>query len=281
MSSIDNLSAGFAAGAERRFDSQTTSHGRWGEKLGRDAGASLEFMDYRVYVPGDDLRHIDWNAYGRTDRLIVKRFENEIQPHVDILLDTSRSMAITPQKQAAAEYLTGYFMGAAENSRFSCQLWRLTGGAFDRSTYRQLVTQQSAPMAFESTTSLGKTILESCPDWNPKTFKIILSDFLWEEDPFAVTRRLGSSGAWTAYVQILDRQDARPDFSGDVRLTDSETDEFAVRRADAGLLKTYAQNLTRHQNQWNSACRSVGAVWVVITAQELASVSIALNGIVS
>ena len=123
MSSIDNLSAGFAAGAERRFDSQTTSHGRWGEKLGRDAGASLEFMDYRAYAPGDDLRHIDWNAYGRTDKLIVKRFENEIQPHVDILLDTSRSMAITPQKQAAAEFLTGYFMGAAENSRFSCQLW--------------------------------------------------------------------------------------------------------------------------------------------------------------
>ena len=184
MSSIDNFSAGFAAGAERRFDSQTTSHGRWGEKLGRDAGASLEFMDYRAYVPGDDLRHIDWNAYGRTDRLIVKRFENEIQPHVDILLDTSRSMAITPQKQAAAEFLTGYFMGAAENSRFSCQLWRIKDGVFDRSTYRQLVTEQSAPMEFDSTTSLGATILESGPDWNAKTFKIILSDFLWEEDPF-------------------------------------------------------------------------------------------------
>ena len=281
MSSIDNLSAGFAAGAERRFDSQTTSHGRWGEKLGRDAGASLEFMDYRAYVPGDDLRHIDWNAYGRTDRLIVKRFENEIQPHVDILLDTSRSMAITPQKQAAAEFLTGYFMGAAENSRFSCQLWRIKDGVFDRSTYRQLVTEQSAPMDFDSTTSLGATILESGPDWNAKTFKIILSDFLWEEDPFVVTRRLGSAGAWVAYVQLLDAQDVHPDFSGDVRLTDSESEEFAVRRADTGLFKMYEQNLHRHQNQWNSACRAVGAVWAEVVANELDNVYAALSGIVS
>ena len=128
---------------------------------------------------------------------------------------------------------------------------------------------------------MGATILESGPDWNAKTFKIILSDFLWEEDPFAVTRRLGASGAWVAYVQVLDAQDVHPDFSGDVRLTDSETDEFAVRRADTGLFKMYEQNLTRHQNQWNSACRAVGAVWAEVVANELDNVYVALSGIVS
>ena len=267
--------------AEKLVFCKNTDNLYSGGRRSKMLGSTVEFANFREYIQGDDFRRIDWNAYGRTDRLIVKRFENEIQPHVDILLDTSRSMAITPQKQAAAEYLTGYFMGAAENSRFSCQLWRMIDGVFDRSSYRQFITEQTAPMAFDSTTSLGATILESGPDWNPKTFKIILSDFLWEEDPFAVTRRLGSADAWAAYVQILDRQDVHPDFTGDVRLTDSETDAFAIRRADAGLFKTYEQNLSRHQNQWNSACRAVGAVWAEVVAQELSNVYAALSGIVS
>lgn len=277
MGALENFSAGFESGLQRRFNIQSASHGRWGEKLGKDAGASLEFMDYRSYEPGDDLRHIDWNAYGRTDRLIVKRFENEIQPQVDILLDTSRSMAITPQKEAAAEFLTGYFMGVAENSRFSCQLWRTKEGLYERNTYRQISTEQSQPLEFDSPQSLGAAILDSAPDWNPKTFKIILSDFLWEEDPLLITRRLGSAGGWLAFIQVLDSQDVHPPFGGDVKLTDSETDEFVIRRVDSGLLKKYEENLRHHQNQWNSACRSVGAVWSEIVAQELDNVFVKLG----
>jgi uncharacterized protein (DUF58 family) len=55
-------------------------------------GSSVEFAEYRAYQPGDDLRRVDWRLYGRTDRLHVKRFEDETQLNVWLVLDTSLSM---------------------------------------------------------------------------------------------------------------------------------------------------------------------------------------------
>src|SRR5258708_12177625 len=67
--------------------------GRSGELLGRGTGSSLEFQEYREYVPGDDIRHLDWGAYARSDMLMVRLFREEISPKTEILLDASRSMA--------------------------------------------------------------------------------------------------------------------------------------------------------------------------------------------
>jgi uncharacterized protein (DUF58 family) len=67
------------------------------ERRSRQTGASLDFADYRNYVLGDDLRSLDWNVYGRLDRLFVKLFEQEQDLHVYFLLDASASMAWQPE----------------------------------------------------------------------------------------------------------------------------------------------------------------------------------------
>ena len=56
-------------------------------------GHGLEFADYRPYSPGDDFRHIDWQLYGRTDRLYVRQFREEQDLNINIILDSSHSMA--------------------------------------------------------------------------------------------------------------------------------------------------------------------------------------------
>src|SRR6187431_2513125 len=66
--------------------------GRSGELLGRATGSSLEFQEYREYTPGDDVRHIDWAAYARSDTLMVRLYREEISPRTEILLDASLSM---------------------------------------------------------------------------------------------------------------------------------------------------------------------------------------------
>src|SRR5579863_10077366 len=71
---------------------RTPAAGRSGELLGRGTGSSLEFQEYREYVPGDDIRHLDWGAYARSDTLMVRLFREEISPRTEILLDASRSM---------------------------------------------------------------------------------------------------------------------------------------------------------------------------------------------
>src|SRR4029078_1288464 len=64
-----------------------------GERRSRARGQSVEFADYRIYVPGDDFRYLDWNLYGRLDRLFLKLYEEERELPVSLFLDASESMS--------------------------------------------------------------------------------------------------------------------------------------------------------------------------------------------
>src|ERR1700709_729851 len=76
-----------------------------------DCGFSQEFAEYRAYTPGDDLRHVDWNVFARTERIYLKRFRGETNSQLLILLDTSASMGYTSGKITKLDY--GRFMAAS------------------------------------------------------------------------------------------------------------------------------------------------------------------------
>src|ERR1700689_4151276 len=73
---------------------QVAASGMTGSRSGRRSGSSIDFQDYREYQPGDDLRFIDWGIYARTDRLTIKLFREEVIPHLDLVIDGSRSMSL-------------------------------------------------------------------------------------------------------------------------------------------------------------------------------------------
>src|SRR5205085_2991332 len=88
--------------------------GMVGGTLSQRSGSSLEFRDHRAYEPGDDLRHIDWSAYARTDQLTIKLFREEVTPVLDLVLDSSRSMDLEgTDKAGAAVALAAFFATAA------------------------------------------------------------------------------------------------------------------------------------------------------------------------
>ena len=97
-----------------------------GSSLSSRAGSSLEFRDHRAYEPGDDLRHIDWNAYARTDQLTIKLFREEVTPHLDLVIDGSKSMDLegTPKGRAAVA-LSAFFAAAASRAGYSHLAWQL------------------------------------------------------------------------------------------------------------------------------------------------------------
>jgi len=80
-----------------------------GELSGKRTGSSIEYQDRKDYVPGDDVRHIDWRAYARNDKLTIKLYREEICPTVDIIVDTSLSMAVTDAKAIRRMDLTYLF----------------------------------------------------------------------------------------------------------------------------------------------------------------------------
>src|SRR5580704_10380167 len=93
---------------------QVAASGWTGSRSGRRAGSSIDFQDYREYQPGDDLRFIDWGIYARSDRLAIKLFREEVTPHLDLVLDGSRSMGLAgTAKPAAAAQLAALLATAA------------------------------------------------------------------------------------------------------------------------------------------------------------------------
>src|SRR5271166_3380527 len=118
-----------------------------GERKSKRRGSSVEFAEHRNYTVGDDLRHIDWNVYGRLDKLFLKLFLEEEDLHVYTLLDTSLSMNFgTPTKlhygkQVAAALA---FIGLVNHDRvvmdtFSASLDRGLQGIRGRSQMWRIV----------------------------------------------------------------------------------------------------------------------------------------------
>src|SRR5258707_7334627 len=111
---------------------QVAASGLTGSRAGRRSGSSIDFQDYREYQPGDDLRFIDWGIYARTDRLTVKLYREEVIPHLDLILDGSRSMNLEGTAKAiATAKLSALLAAAAANAQCTQAVW-LSGEGFQR-----------------------------------------------------------------------------------------------------------------------------------------------------
>ena len=248
---------------------QSTLAGQRGEQLGRRSGSSVDFQDYRDYQPGDDLRHIDWNAYARTDQLTVKLFREEVQPHLDLILDTSGSMALTGSPKAdALHQLAAIFATAAGNARCSQTVW-MTGEGFQR------VANDSQPPSAWGDISLGNaTSFEQShsllpPRLRRQGIRVIISDLFWPGNPLPTLRKLTEGAASVYIVQLLAPGDLEPPQPGNVQLEDSETGETLSLYIDTTVQEQYRQTLRRLQQSWDDAAKQTGAKLVTITADNL------------
>jgi uncharacterized protein (DUF58 family) len=270
MSAADYLREGEAAA--RRFALSVPRSGpvnRAGAALGARAGSSLEFRDYRGYEPGDDLRHIDWNAFARSDQLNVKLYREEVSPHLDLLIDGSRSMALVDTVKARAVLaLAGFFSAAAANAGFSHTGWLLAEDA------QLLGDRVRRPESWETirfdyrespVTALGRVAAR----WRPRGVRVLISDLLWEADPGQIARQLADRAASAVVIQVLAATDVDPPEGGFLRLQDSETDSIREIRVDAGVVLRYRESLTRLQGHWHNSTRAVGTVFVTLVAEEL------------
>jgi uncharacterized protein (DUF58 family) len=248
---------------------QVAASGQVGSRLGRRPGSSIDFQDYREYQPGDDLRFIDWSIYARSDRLNIKLFREEVTPHLDVVLDGSRSMNLeATEKGMAAAKLTALLAVAAANAQCSRAIW-LSGEGFQR-----LANDTHPPSAWDGL-QLGsaRTPDQSFDILAPKLrrlgIRVFISDLLWPGNPLTTIRRLREGAAQLFVVQLLARDDATPPEHGSVRLIDSETGEESEIYVDAAVKKQYADNLAQLQQSWDDACRQTGAHLTTMIAEDL------------
>lgn len=264
------LAEGQQAGARYCLAAPRRSpQGTAGSQLGRLAGESMEFMDHREYQPGDDLRRLDWAAYARSDKMIVKLYRQEVCPHLDVVIDGSRSMALQgSEKRRAAVGLASALSTAADNAGHShrayitghgCQ--PVVGGAESPTLWQGL--------AFDSPEGPPESFRTLPPAWRPRGMRVLLSDLLWLGDPLELLTPLSDRAAAVYVIQLLAAADANPRRQGNVRLVDSETGGVEEVFLDAAALGRYRNNLQRHRENWRRAARQVGAVMVPLVAEEL------------
>jgi uncharacterized protein (DUF58 family) len=263
---------GQRAGARYRLEPpRLAPQGLAGARLGHRSGSSLEFMDHREYQPGDDIRRIDWAGYARSDRLIVKRYREEVSPHLDLLVDGSRSMKLAGSAKAAAALgLAAALATAAAEHHFTHTLW-WAGQAVRRASQPGDQPHAWQGLEFEGDQPLDRTLARLGPAWRRQAVRIVISDLLWPGDPAGLLRQLANNAASLVVIQVLAKVDITPPRQGNLRLMDSETGEQLELFIDAQARQRFTQTFQRHQQTWREAAAAVGARLVTLTAEDVAA----------
>lgn len=242
------------------------SLGRSGELLGRGVGSSVEFQEYREYRPGDDLRHLDWAAYGRSDALMVRLFREEISPKTQILLDASRSMnAGSPAKSLVARQLAAVFALLAAGLGGSPQIVPLDGSRPPRPLGLPEL-DRLATLPFDSAATLVDLVTDGSLPPGKRAVRIVLSDFLFPHDPERLVRRLGTDVTALWLIQTLAAFEADPSPLGGRKLADIETGDETDLVLDRTTITAYKERLATLQQGLARQCRRSHATFVTVVA---------------
>jgi uncharacterized protein (DUF58 family) len=206
-----------------------------------DFGFSQEFAEYRAYTPGDDLRHVDWNLFARTERTYLKRYRGETNSQLTILLDASNSMQFTsgspssgpPAKMDYARYIAAsLFYLAIRNQRDAAGLI-----VFDDEV-REYIRPSTRPVQLarlfaalehaeaRARTDFAKPLLHFQNFLHRRGIAILISDFY--ESPEVVINTVAPlrfRGHEVVLFHILDPEEIRPSMKGSAILVDLETDQ--------------------------------------------------------
>ncbi|MCI0642231.1 MAG: DUF58 domain-containing protein [Gemmataceae bacterium] len=242
--------------------------GTVGPHQGARTGSSLEFREHRDYQPGDDLRYVDWSVYARSDKLVVKLYHEEVTPHLDIVVDSSRSMALAGTTKAeAAVGLAAFFAVAAENAGMTQKLWWAGDGCAQPPACQGRAHTWDLP-AFDFAASFAESFARRPPLFRPRGLRVLLSDLLWLGDPMHVLAPCADRATATIVLQILADADVRPPERGNLRLLDVESGQTLELLVDDAAARRYGAALERHESNWREACRRVGAIMTIVVAEE-------------
>jgi uncharacterized protein (DUF58 family) len=234
-----------------------------GERRSPRRGHSVEFADYRAYGVGDDLRYVDWNIYGRLNRLHVKLFVDEEDLCLHLLVDASASMDFgTPGKLAYAARLAAAlgFVGLVTHERVGVGVLRdrAAEGWPPARGRNQVVALLDflAGVRAGGPTRLNEALAAYALRGREPGLAVVISDLLDPAGFEAGVRALLERRYDVHIVHVLDPAEVNPDLAGDLRLHDAETGEAREVTVDAETLRGYRERLARFLEGAEAFCRS-------------------------
>lgn len=245
-----------------------------------DFGFSQEFAEYRAYTPGDDLRHVDWNLFARTERCYLKRYRGETNSQLTVLLDASNSMQYSSGPPAKIDYArfaaAALFYLAIHNQRDAAGLI-----VFDdevREYIRPSTRPGQLPRLFagieqatpHARTDFAKPFRHFQQSLHRRGIAIVISDFY--ENPETIVREISPlrfHGNEVILFHILDPQEVRPVMKSPAILFDLETEQ-KLEVIPEYARTTYRAKIDAHIEQLRTRARAAGMDYqLLVTDQPL------------
>jgi uncharacterized protein (DUF58 family) len=255
---------------------------RRAERKTRQIGASLEFADYREYTPGDEPRSIDWNAYGRLERLFVKLHEQEQDLPVTFLVDCSASMRWLPEEKpdapgkfdharrlcAALAYIALANLDRVNIHFFAANSIAELGVARGKAEFHSVLKFLDAPPEADGPTRLMHSVQSLAQRTRRRGLVFVISDFF---DPHGYEEPLGLllHGQFEVHcLQVLAPEELAPTAIGDLSLRDVELDEAGAMMditANENLLRRYREEITKFNGALESFCLRRGIAFAQVS----------------
>ncbi len=243
--------------------------GQAGEFTGGGTGSSMDFQDHRAYSPGDDPRHINWQAYARTGNYTMKLFREEVRPVVDLILDASESMFFDPAKAARTAEIFYLIAESCNAAGASLSLHVVRGDVSITLDRGSLLTHHwmNVARALPPSDAAIKPDLTRLP-LRANAIRVFLSDLLFPGDPEPIMHLLGQrQGSIVIFSPFLESE-ADPGWSGNYEFIDAERKSRHPHRIEPATLRRYLDAYTNHFSLWKQHTRRHQAAFARISAHE-------------
>ncbi len=228
-------------------------------------GFSVEFTEHRQYMPGDEIKHIDWKAYGKTDRYYIKQYEEETNLRSYVLLDASASMRYASQGRlskfeyasyvsAALAYLMVEQRDAVGLTIYDERIRTTIPPRATQSNLRQVLSELER-VTPSNKTGIGASLHQVAEQIKRRGLVIVLSDFFDNpKEVITAFKHFRHKGNEVIVMQVLDPMERSFAFGTDAIFRDVESQEELMTQP-WHIQKAYRESMTEFLDNYRKECR--------------------------
>ena len=245
-----------------------------GNHKSKKYGSSCEFADYREYIEGDDITKIDWNLYGRFEKMYLKLYLDERQMQTRIYIDGSKSMGFFGKGEYAVRLATAFsYLSLKDMDKINIYLIQgnqavpVLENVIGKDSFMNSIGKLN-DIRFDGASDISNAIVSSMVGYGDGN-SIIISDFLTDNNYTDAIDYLRSKKRDVLCLQVLGEEEIHPNFRGRLILHDSEDDgRFYKDNINRDVIQAYQKALKYVTEKASNFCHSREAEYMLISTKD-------------